>query len=295
MTRYALTEAISELLEVPIVERSVNAMLHCPLETHEDRRPSFSIHLDEGMWTCFSCQEKGNINQLYRRLGVSVGYDVRFAQARKMAEAPIIKSHNFAATANSHIASLRRSISGQRVVRDFTESKGISPDAVSHFGLGWSEERDAISFPYADTTGRVTGIKYRYINGFKASETGSQYGLYGLNDAVGKEQVIICEGESDTLATWSRYGTGYGVCGTSGASVSDTQWSRFGLYLLFARRIYLLYDGDAAGDKCAATAMSVLGTDKCVRLRPPDDEDASSFYSKHGTLEGIGLVGAVLT
>jgi len=294
MTRYALTEAISELLEVPIVERSVNAMLHCPLETHEDRRPSFSIHLDEGMWTCFSCQEKGNINQLYRRLGVSIGYDVRFAQARKMAEAPVIQSHNFAALANAHIKSLRQSVPGQRAVRDFIESRGISPDAVAHFGIGWDEQRTAISFPYAETTGRVSGIKYRYNNGFKASETGSQYGLYGLNDAVGKEQVIICEGESDTLATWSRYGHEYGVCGTSGASVSDTQWSRFGLYLLFARRIFLLYDADSAGDKCAATAMSVLGTDKCVRIRPPEEYDASEFYGQGGTLEQIGLVGAVL-
>ena len=292
MTRFALTDAISELLEVPIPERGVNFMTQCPL--HEDRSPSFSIHLDEGVWHCFGCEERGTINQLYKKLGVEVGYDVRFAQAKKMAERPIVQTHNFAAIANAQIDHLRQSRAAQRSVRDFLDAKGIRADAVGAFGIGFDGERQAISFPYADQTGRVTGIKYRYVTGFKASESGSSYGLYGVNHAVGKEQVIICEGESDTLATWSRYGNEYGVCGTSGASVSDTQWSRFGIHLLFARRIFLLYDADTAGDKCAETAMSVLGSDKCIRLRPPEDRDASELYSSGGTLEGIGLVGAVL-
>lgn len=294
MTRYALTDAISNLLDVPITERSVNAMLHCPLDIHEDRSPSFSIHLDEGLWTCFSCQEKGNLYQLYRRLGAEIGYDVKFAQAKKKASAPIVETRNFAALANAHIATLRSEHDAQREVRDFLESRGVATSAVAAFGIGYDKGRLATSFPYAETTGRVSGIKYRYNNGFKSSEPGSIYGLYGVEYAVGKEQVIICEGESDTLATWSRYYPQYGVCGTSGASVSDSQWSRFGLHLLFARRIYLLYDGDAAGDKCAETAMSVLGSDKCIRVRPPEGCDASEFYRDGGTLEGIGLMGAVL-
>jgi len=243
------------------------------------------------MWTCFSCQEKGNIYQLYRRLDKEISYDLRIAQAKSRAEQPIITSRNFSAKANACIRSLQSSKVGQRMVRDFLDSRGIYSDAVSAFGLGYDEERDAIFFPYSDIDGRVTGIKYRYRNGFKASEPNSHYGLYGVNHALGKAEVIICEGESDTLSTWSRYHDEYGVCGTSGASVSDTQWSRFGLHLLFARRIYLLYDADEAGDKCAEIAMRVLGTDKCVRLRPSDECDASEFFLSGGTLEALGLEG----
>jgi hypothetical protein len=53
----------------------------------------------------------------------------------------------------------------------------------------------------------------------------------------------------------------------------------------------LAYDGDAAGDKCAETAMRVLGDERTRRLRPPDDTDLSEFYMGGGRLEDIGLDG----
>lgn len=283
---YALTAAVSDLLGYPVPERSVNAMIHCPF--HEDRTPSFSIHLDEGVWHCFSCQESGTLKGLYRRLGTDVDPSIRLIQAKRDAEEPIVTSRNFASQANGFIRDLRQG-NGDDFYRRFCTDRGIVAERVERYHVGYNDERDALAFSYADQDGRVTGIKYRKRDGFKFSEPGSVYGLFGLSDVLGKSDIVVCEGESDTLRVKTEVGDRYGVCGTSGASVSATQWSRFGLHFLFARRIYLLYDGDSAGDACAEAAMSVLGDTKCVQLRPPDGEDATSYLQQGLALEHLGL------
>jgi DNA primase len=281
---YSLAGPISDLLEQPIRGNAVNAMVHCPF--HEDRTPSFSIHLEEGVWHCFSCGESGTLKSLYRRLGEDVSPDVRLIKAKREAEAPVFKSRNFAAKANGQIRNLRERDDAKRMVRDFTDARGISQDAIAAYGVGWDREREAISFPYADQSRRVTGIKYRSGDGFKFSEPGSEYGFFGGVNVAGQPKVAICEGESDTLSVWSRYADkGITVIGTSGASVSEAQWTRFGLQLLFAERVYLLYDADEPGDKCAEAAMRVLGDDKCVRIRPTKGKDASEHLLSGGTFD----------
>ena len=284
---YALTDSIANLLDQPIPERSVNAMVHCPF--HEDRTPSFSIHLDEGVWHCFSCGQSGTLKKLYRELGKDVDLNVRLYQAKKNATTEHAKPTNFAAEANRFIGDARDADGHYiRSIRSFIGPRGISESTARTFGLGWNRERSAISFPYADLEGRVSGIKYRYRDGFKASESGSTYGLYGVNHAVGKSTVVICEGESDTLATHTRYGAHIGVCGTSGASVRADAWNRFSINLLFAERIYAAYDADDAGDACVEQMVRVLG-DKVVRLRPTRGKDVSEHYGAGGTLEELGL------
>lgn len=284
---YALTGPIEDLLEQPIVERNVNAMLHCPF--HEDRTPSFGVHLDEGFWHCFSCQRHGGLSELYHLLGKEVDFNVRLNQAKHNAEAPEVWTTNFSPLATGYVEALRQGQDGD-FARAWAKSRGIRKRSINHFSVGYDPDRDALTFPYEDIDGRVIGIKYRYRTGFKASETGSKYDIFGLHNVTGKGGVIICEGESDTLRVHTGYGDRYGVGGTSGASVSAAQWSRIGASLLFARRIYLLYDGDAAGDRCVSTALQVLGSDKCVHLRPPDGEDATDFLQHGGHLEELGLV-----
>lgn len=284
---YALTDSISDLLEQPIPERSVNAMVHCPF--HEDRTPSFSIHLEEGVWHCFSCGQGGTLKKLYRELGKGVDLNVRLYQAQRLAGSGYQRPTNFAAKANQFVRDARDSNEHYiRPIRSFLGPRGISEASARTYGLGYDWERKAIAFPYADLEGKVSGIKYRYRDGFKASESGSTYGLYGVNNVVGKGTIILCEGESDTLRLHTELGHLYGVGGTSGASVSATQWSRFGLHFLFAERIYLAYDADDAGDECAETAMSVLG-DKCRRVRPTRGKDISDHLSAGGTVQEIGV------
>jgi len=38
-----------------------NLSIHCPLGTHEDKNPSFSINTVSFLWNCFACGEKGDV------------------------------------------------------------------------------------------------------------------------------------------------------------------------------------------------------------------------------------------
>lgn len=288
MSKYALTEEVERMLDCTINERAINAMVRCPL--HEDRRPSLSIHLEEGVFHCFSCGERGTLERLSRLTGTALSGDMAIYRARKRAEEPGDEVFNpgFTSLANGfHNALL--SGEGRDAALSFIESRSLSKKVVREFRIGWSKEKKALSFPYYNRDDVVTGIKYRHADGFKTSETGSKYGIYGVTNVIGKGAVLVCEGESDTLSTWSRYGDRYGVCGTSGASISEAAWGLFSIDLFFAERIYILHDADEAGDACADNAMRVFGPDRCTRLRPPDGMDVSEFYMGGGTLEKLGL------
>lgn len=291
MSRYALTEDVERLLDCTINERSVNAMVRCPL--HEDRRPSLSVHLDDGIFHCFSCGLSGTLEYLSRLTGKEASSRYYAHRARKRAEDPGDEVFNPGFTAMAkrfHDALLDGSNKeGKTAAVDFIDGRGLSRKVVREFTIGWNDEKKALTFPYINRDDVVTGIKYRHKDGFKTSETGSKYGLFGASHATGREAVLVCEGESDTLSTWTRYGDRYGVCGTSGASISESQWSLFSIDLFFAGRVVILHDADDAGDACAETAMRVFGKERCQRLRPPQGMDVSEFYMNGGTLEELGL------
>lgn len=272
---YALSDRIETLLGQPIHGYSVNASFSCPLGTHSDRNPSFSINLEEGAWICFACNERGNLPKLYNLLGERIDPDYRLdaliSSVRRMPE----RSPNFSVQANHYAKSLNTT-RGRRAASHFLSERPISPEALVEFSIGFDEERKALSFPYWDDS-VVTGIKYRAKDGSKFAPPGSKFGLYNVDRVRGKPIVIIGEGESDALALWSLVkDKGVAVCGTSGASFNDSAWSKFAISFLFARKIILAYDADQAGDRCASAAIRVLGEDKCVRLRPSLGKDWSA-------------------
>lgn len=290
MSRYELTDTISELLGVPVKERSVNAMVPCPF--HEDRHPSFSIHLNEGMWYCFSCGEKGGLTRLFRLLGEEMSDSLRHDRLIRSLDREPERRRDFSPIANRQILALREkgtSSRGQVLLRGYLESRPIRRHIALAHGVGYSEEHDALSFPYLDDD-RVTGIKYRRADGSKGSETGSHFGIFAIENARGKQCALVAEGESDTLAaaSWLEEAPKIGVCGLSGAQHDARTWELWALDFLFAERVYLALDADEAGDSGFETAKSVLG-DKAYRLRPTHGKDLSEHIAAGGTLEELGL------
>lgn len=280
---YALTDTIQELVG-QTWGHGINVMARCPL--HEDRTPSLSIHSEEGLWKCHSCGEGGGIEKLAKIVGHEFDdewyQDRAIAYVRNMDEPPVV--HNFAPLANELY---ERGLDGKgdTAIRNFCRNRGISVDARHHFYLGWDGNR--ISFPYWDDDSRKRGtvhaIKYRDGNGRKSSEEGSLRSIYNVEGARGNADVVICEGESDTLLAWSVLPTDVGVCGIPGASVSRSQWEQWALTFLWARRIIVALDADEAGDKGAALALEVLGS-KAERVRPDEGLDLTDHFAKFGRL-----------
>lgn len=287
--RYALTEKLSELLGMDIKERSVNALLLCPF--HSEDSPSFSIHLNEGLWQCFGCGKKGGLKRLYSELGEQMTRDTYHDMLINSLKMDFADKKNFAAIARKNQSAINSS-SGRRDIHEYLASKPISEDAIYHFGIGWSSEKNAISIPYWDD-GVVTGIKYRYRSGKKASETGSTFGMYAIDNIRGKRNAVICEGESDTHAMWSliRDREDFGVAGISGGNHSQATWSLWAIDMMYAKKVYIALDADDVGDAGYIMAASILGTEKCVRIRPTHGKDICEHIMNGGSFDELGLEG----
>lgn len=296
--RFALTDVISGLLERPIPERSVNAMLRCPLPTHPERHSSFSINLDKGLWLCHACGERGGISKLARLLDMEVDEnDITVRRALELAQAA-----GYEEPPDFWESAVRfQFYDGDPIpaeVRAFCKSRAINKPALYKYRIGWDADKRRIQFPYWDD-GKCVALKYRYVDKEgtrfnKGAESGSKMTLMNVDEARGARLVFICEGESDTLALWSYLNAkgmtdGVAVVGMPGANAaSGDRWELWALDLLWSERVYLAFDGDSAGDLGADKAAASLG-EKAVRLRPPDGYDLSQYLVEGGTMKGLGL------
>lgn len=132
--------------------RSVGSRLVAPCPFHQETKPSFSINEEQGTFYCFGCQASGDIFDFYGRLN---GLDFRETLSALAEEAGIrldtyradpqarqqrsqkrdmLKMHELAA---AHFHS-NLSSSSASVCRAYMEERGLSPELVEKFGLGWS-------------------------------------------------------------------------------------------------------------------------------------------------------------
>lgn len=294
MSKYALTELISDILSVPIRETREDALVRCPF--HDDRHASLSINLERGWWICFACGERGGIQSLATRMNKELNdADLALRVYEGSVGALVEEPKDFTGLARELRANLHRTRPDD-VVR-FIASRNLSPRVLRHFGLGWNGR--AIAFPYYDEDG-VFAVKYRSADGFKWAEQGSRRGIYNVNDVRFKPYVILCEGESDTLAVWSQL-TGsvpapilerVGVGGIPGVSASRSTWEVWALDLLWAKRVFIAYDADEAGDNGAALPMQAIG-DRARRIRPTMGKDMTDHFLAGGTLYDFDLEDAL--
>ena len=287
---YAMTDVVEGALGHPVAERGENAMVRCPL--HEDRTPSLSVNLTNGAWICFSCGERGGIKKLARICGGDLNEaELALRTARAVGEGASAyygESEDFAVLAHElHSRALREQ---PKPIVDYFIERRLHQGVFRQFRLGWDGMK--VAQPYYDD-GKVVAIKYRYPDGHKDSEKGSRRAIYNLDEVRGRPVVILCEGESDTHSVWSELrrrqaGEEVAVGGIPGASVSKPQIELWSLDLMWARRIYVLFDSDEAGDKGAKPFMDILG-EKAVRARPTRGNDATEHLLAGGSLEEMGI------
>lgn len=56
-------------LRITVRQSGDQAYACCPLPGHTDRRPSWSVHMTEGVWYCHGCATGGNLEQLVMAMG----------------------------------------------------------------------------------------------------------------------------------------------------------------------------------------------------------------------------------
>lgn len=285
---YGLESRVESLLGQKPAGSSVNGMYFCPFHPNTES-PALSIHLSEGVFHCFGCGESGDLPKLYRLMGQKIDSGYMLSALVKSVFNEPNREHDFSVSARQFVHDLNSS-RGEKCMTHFLSSRPISRDALKHFGIGYSFEKNAISFPYWDNS-RVTGIKYRAWGGGKFSTLHSSYGIYNVNAVRGRPTVILCEGESDSLSAYTHLNGKIAVGGTSGAIFDEDarRWKTLSTNLIFAKRLYLAFDPDEAGDRAAEQASEVLGESRCVRIRPSGYKDLSDFLADGGTLDQIGM------
>lgn len=154
----------------------------CPL--HDDRDPSFTANLENGLWECKGCNEKGNgIQFLMKVLGISKEEAYKEMQVRHGGPEPPKKKEKRKYT-----------------VDDYAAAKKLPVDFLREIGL--QNGKTGITIPYMDESGARISSRQRYGDtgsGPKFTWTrGSKVNLYGLwkMDQIREAgYVIAVEGE----------------------------------------------------------------------------------------------------
>ena len=187
--------------------------------------------------------------------------------------------------------------------RGFTRDELLSAGLVNRRGNDFFSGR--LMFPLADARGRLVGFQARklreddplrakYVNSPESEyfRKGSLlYGLHLARTAIAKEaRALVVEGNTDVLAL--RQAGVAPVVASMGTALTEQQVRELAR---LTRRLYLCFDGDAAGEAATLRGMEIAvqaGLDVGVVVLPPgfDPADlADGFEARLGTAEAYAV------
>ena len=214
---------------------------------------------------------------------------------------------------------------------DYIASRAINADSVKTWRLGWSPDqatglaeaarKKGISGPLlqaaglvtaagqdrfanrlmiaiTDVTGRVIGFGGRTLTGDAAKYINSPATvlfdksscLYGLPQArkgiIDSQTVVVVEGYTDCIMAHQQGCTN--VVATLGTSLTSTHGR---ILRRYAKKVVLLFDGDAAGEAASHRALEVCLKERIdIKIATmPGGEDPCEFVAEHGK-EGLEQV-----
>lgn len=228
---------------------------------HDDHSPSFWI-LDNGIWGCFACGVKGNLQKLHERLGGELGWEeeIKMMGAQldinkfmgKTKRKPAIMPSDF-----------KRYGQGCRV-SDYI-LKRLEAKTIIHFGLGASDigkNKDRCIIPIY-FKGKAVGFHGRALNpdmepryynspGFDIKDY-----LFNYDGCVKGKPLIIVEGAFNAMSMWEKGFTN--VVATFGTKFTPKQVQL--MFSLAPESIVICFDRDSdktrAGQKAAIQLANI--------------------------------------
>lgn len=132
--------------------RPAGSRLVAPCPFHQETKPSFSVNPDAGFYYCFGCQAAGDVIEFYRainglELGEAVEALAREAGLETRRRTPRREEGGVSRTMCLEMHSLaagfyRQTLNGSagRAAREYIAGRGLSPETVEHFSLGWAPD-----------------------------------------------------------------------------------------------------------------------------------------------------------
>lgn len=144
-----------------------NILTKCPFHKGgQERTPSFSVNVDEGLWHCFTCHEAGNLRTLLKKLQLprdsidtelSVVKPFLEAQQRKFKiEKENFFSNNDVFKAESELPEALLGVYDwmpTMLVED-----GFDPNLLRDMEIGYDRVNNRITYPLRDMYGNLAGI-----------------------------------------------------------------------------------------------------------------------------------------
>lgn len=170
---------------------------------------------------------------------------------------------------------------------DWLKRRGINAEVLNRFNITWHNHPSiggCIRIPIDERFSKYRrdpkdDRKPKYLY-----DKGGSIQLYGLDKLTGDEkEIVVTEGELDTLVLWSMNIPA--VSSTGGAMTFKEEWRD----QLPNAQFYICYDNDDAGADGAVKTQKILGPDSKIILIPETVgvKDISDFVGRGGDFRGL--------
>lgn len=228
------------------VRHTAGNEIQCMCRWHNDTGAgNLYVNAESGLYVCFSCGKKGKLDS--EELPALETENVR-ERLRKMTTVKV-EQHYYP----------EGWLKKFDMPTDYwTDVRGMSPETVKQFGLGFDPFSNRATLPLRDVFGRVLGVTYRRLDDGKPKylhPKGFPVGrhLYASWLLQEERTVGLVEGQVDAIAGWGARIPTLGLMGSRLTADQIKVLQRLGI-----RKVVLMLDNDYAGQKGTVNVYGAL-------------------------------------
>lgn len=280
------------------VEPNASGRIHTYCPFHDDRKPSFSINVEKGLWKCGSnkCGLSGNFAKFYKLIENIDSWQEVLERLKEVGAASteellgLLKEES---KSDSKVINKFPPEVEDIVYLDYLDKRGLGKEVVEAYSLKYAREGyiDGVSLnscivaPIYDIDGTYRTFQVRYLqtnytkrwnNPFDSPIHDLLYGGWIINGRTNR--LWIVEGASDV---WRLYSLGEQAAGLGTKESSSGQLNRlYGLCRLYGLAPIVCLDGDVPESFILriANELDAMGVNtKIVRLKPDEDPGGLSM------------------
>lgn len=277
-------------------ERNGELVTKCVFnDCDQDSRPNEAhlyFHVETGQYDCKKCGETGNVVTLAKHLGDSM--DEIATSPRKFTNPKKVRKGEISADL---VEQCHEAIPDR--IRAYMHGRGLTDVLIAHYKLGWGQfyGKQWITIPIKNQDGDFAFFKLRLdpddssTDKYRFYPAGSTATLFGWDMLKGTTEVVICEGEFDSMLL-SSIGIP-AITSTAGAGTFKKEWIP---HLKNLKKIHVCFDKDETGEREAKKLIGLLDTDLpkaaihkiTLPDRMTDGKDITDYMTKYdGNLDEL--------
>lgn len=260
--------------------------VQCSSPFREDKKPSFSVNIKNGLWKDFSTGEAGNVLQFIRHVerlseskednqrafDILSRYSTENISAPNRQTKPTTKQRPGPTYSQAQLYTFTANlINGKSekatLARTYLQERKINPELWEKLKLGIVDDKFLIIPHEYDERGNTVNYKrvwfFRNGKNEKRNRKGGNAVIWPLENLKKSDNIILSEGEPDCM---SLIAMGFAaVTNTGGAGTFKREWAP----LFKGKNITIVYDngkaGKAGAEKAARTILPYAATVKIVQ------------------------------